>query len=73
VPGGIGAERRDYLQSIADEAVFDDDTFFPSRWDVKGPIDFIPTASPISNPTNSGTDGGSDGTHDLFPIGICFS
>jgi hypothetical protein len=33
-PKGIGAERRDYLQSKADEAVFDDDTFFPSRWDL---------------------------------------
>ncbi len=29
----IGDERRDYLQSKADEAVFDDDTFYPSRWD----------------------------------------
>jgi hypothetical protein len=32
-PEGIGAERRDYLQSKADEAVFDDDTFYPCRWD----------------------------------------
>jgi hypothetical protein len=34
-PGGIGAERRDYLQSKADEAVFDDNTFSPPRWDVQ--------------------------------------
>jgi hypothetical protein len=34
-PRGIGTERRDYLQSKADEAVFDDDTFYPSRWDVQ--------------------------------------
>jgi hypothetical protein len=38
-PEGIGAERRDYLQSKADEAVFDDDTFYPSRWDVPNSTD----------------------------------
>jgi hypothetical protein len=38
-PEGIGAERRDYLQSKADEAVFDDDTFYPSRWNVPNSTD----------------------------------
>jgi hypothetical protein len=33
-PEGIGAERRDYLQGKADQAVFRDDTFYPPRWDV---------------------------------------
>jgi hypothetical protein len=49
-PGNIGAGRRDYLQSKADEAVFDDDTFYPSRWDLPdfvGPGDELePTAMP---------------------------
>jgi hypothetical protein len=30
VPGGISPERRDYLKSKADQAVFEDDTFYPS-------------------------------------------
>ena len=38
-PDGIGAERRDYLQSKADAAVFDDDMFYPSRWDVPNSTD----------------------------------
>jgi hypothetical protein len=59
-PDGIGAERRDYLQSKADEAVFDDDTFYPSRWDLP---DFVglgdileptgPSVSPPAAPTTS--------------------
>jgi hypothetical protein len=51
-PEGIGAERRDYLQKKADEAVFDDDTFYPSRWDVPdlaghndGPPQFEPNTT----------------------------
>jgi hypothetical protein len=56
-PAFIDAERRDYLQSKADEAVFDDNTFFPSLWDITGGNDLKPTASPISNPTYSGTEG----------------
>jgi hypothetical protein len=52
-PGGIGAERRDYLQSKADEAVFDDDTFAPSRWDVPnstGPKDTLTAAERSTAP-----------------------
>jgi hypothetical protein len=59
-PGPVNAERRDYLQSKADEAVFDDDTFFPSRWDVPGfvgPGDNLeptePSVSPPAAPTTS--------------------
>jgi hypothetical protein len=61
-PAFIDAERRDYLQSKADEAVFDDDTFFPSLWDITGGNDLKPTASPISNPTYSGMEGTYSGT-----------
>jgi hypothetical protein len=54
-PDGIGAERRDYLQSKADEAVFDDYTFFPSRWEAEAfddaPKNFKPTASPAKAPS----------------------
>jgi hypothetical protein len=61
-PAFIDAERRDYLQSKADEAVFDDDTFFPSLWDITGGNNLKPTASPISNPTYSGMEGTYSGT-----------
>jgi hypothetical protein len=49
-PEGIGAERRDYLQGKADEAVFRDATFYPHRWDVLdlvGPPD-MPEYEPIT-------------------------
>jgi hypothetical protein len=45
-PQFINTERRDYLQSKADEAVFDDDTFSPSRWDVPG---CVGPSDPVSN------------------------
>jgi hypothetical protein len=54
-PDSIGVERRDYLQSKADEAVFDDYTFFPSRWEAEAFDDalknFKPTASPAKAPS----------------------
>jgi hypothetical protein len=63
-PGNIGAGRRDYLQSMADQAVFDDDTFYPSRWDLPdfvGPGDKLePTAMPtiwVDKATPSPTSG----------------
>jgi hypothetical protein len=33
-PSSIPAERRDYLQKIAEQAVFDDDSFWPYPWNV---------------------------------------
>jgi hypothetical protein len=33
-PSSIPAERRDYLQKIAEQAVFDDDAFWPQPWNV---------------------------------------
>jgi hypothetical protein len=33
---GINQVRCDFLKRAADEAVFDDDTFYPSRWDLPG-------------------------------------
>jgi hypothetical protein len=50
-PEGIGVERRDYLQSKADEAVFDDDTFYPSRWD--DPDSANPNGGPQFEPTTA--------------------
>jgi hypothetical protein len=55
----VNVESRDYLQRKADEAVFGDETFVPSRWDVPGfvgPGDKLgltasPTASPTATPT----------------------
>jgi hypothetical protein len=52
-PEGIGVERRDYLQSKADEAVFDDDTFYPSRWDEPDSAD--PNDEPQNEPTTAET------------------
>jgi hypothetical protein len=59
-PNGIDAERRDYLQTKADEAVFDDTTFYPRRWDLPdfvSPFDKLeltePPVSPPVAPTTS--------------------
>jgi hypothetical protein len=47
-PGSIGAERRDYLQSKANEVVFDDDTFYPSQLALS--TSWSPLTRPLQRP-----------------------
>jgi hypothetical protein len=54
-PDGIGAERRNYLQSKAHEAVFDDYMCFPSQCEAEAfddaPKNFKPNASTAKAPS----------------------
>jgi hypothetical protein len=52
-PSSIPAERRDYLQKIAEQAVFDDSAFWPYPWEVP-----LTCGGPRTNFKNAGTGTG---------------